>query len=189
MIRWLGFDDSTTMAIYHTNNVLVYVFSIVGGAIADAWLGKYRCVWKKNHCFRSGVRHVTLFITRILSASAIHGGVRCVLLYMVRGDATLSELTMGPYASPGMCIINYTPPEINIVAIAKALFDCSSQSQPYSNLGVRPYSCTGHLVPYVTAVKEPHYVFVFVPYELESDKDSRVCNSIIPATIHVGVLI
>ena len=37
---------------------------------------------------------------------------------------------MGPYGSVGTCIINYTPPEINVV-VAKALFHCSSRCQPY----------------------------------------------------------
>ena len=76
---------------------------------------------------------VTYYYMRILSASAIHGGVvwfpiwnthsiRPILLYRFRGDATL---TMGPYRTTGMCIINYTSPEINAVVIAKALFDFS----------------------------------------------------------------
>ena len=62
----------------------------------------------------------------ILSASAIHGdAIRCPVwntshtddfIIHVRGDATL---TIGPYAygSAGTCIINYTPPQINVVVM------------------------------------------------------------------------
>ena len=32
----------------------------------------------------------------------------------VRGDATL---TIGPYGSAGTCIINYAPPQINVVVM------------------------------------------------------------------------
>ena len=65
---------------------------------------------------------------RIPSASAIHGGaIRCPVwntvwntshmgdfMIHVRGDATL---TIGPYGSAGTCIINYTPPQINVVVM------------------------------------------------------------------------
>ena len=61
---------------------------------------------------------------RILSASAIHGGaIWCPewnashtadFMIHVRGDATL---TIGPYGSAGACIINYTPPQINVVVM------------------------------------------------------------------------
>ena len=44
-----------------------------------------------------------------------------------RGDMTL---TIGPYGSAGTCIINYAPPEINVVIMVKALLDCSSHCQP-----------------------------------------------------------
>ena len=76
-----------------------------------------------------------LFITCIFSLRVAFTGVpygvpygmcvpyRLILLYMFRGDAVL---TMGPYGSTGTCIINYNPPEINVV-MAKALFDCSSR--------------------------------------------------------------
>ena len=53
----------------------------------------------------------------------------------IRGDATL---TMGPYGSTGTFIINYAPPENNVVVNGtihlKALFDCSSQYQPYGTI-------------------------------------------------------
>ena len=58
----------------------------------------------------------------ILSASAIHGGaIRCPIwntshtddfIIHVRGDAML---TIGPYGSTGTCIIDYAPPQVNVV--------------------------------------------------------------------------
>ena len=49
------------------------------------------------------------------------GAIRCPIwntshtadfMIYVRGDATL---TIGPYGSAGMCIINYAPPQINVI--------------------------------------------------------------------------
>ena len=66
----------------------------------------------------------TLLILRILSASAIQGvpyGVpygtwfhTADFMIHDRGDATL---TIGPYGSAGTCIINYAPPQINVVVM------------------------------------------------------------------------
>ena len=39
-------------------------------------------------------------------------------LIQVRGDATL---TIGPYGSAGTCIINYAPPQINVVVMTLAI--------------------------------------------------------------------
>ena len=36
----------------------------------------------------------------------------------VRGDATL---TIGPHGSAGTCIINYAPPQINVVVMTLAI--------------------------------------------------------------------
>ena len=70
------------------------------------------------------VCHNLYYYMRILSASAIHGGaIRCPVwntshttdfMIRVRGDVTL---TIGPYGSTGMCIINYAPPQINVVVL------------------------------------------------------------------------
>ena len=51
------------------------------------------------------------------------GAIRCPVwntshtddfIIHVQGDATL---TIGPYGSTGTCIINYTPPQINVVVM------------------------------------------------------------------------
>ena len=74
---------------------------------------------------RAALQIATLiYYMRFLSASAIHGGaIRCPVwnishtadfMIHVRGDTTL---TIGPYGSAGTCIINYAPPQINIVVM------------------------------------------------------------------------
>ena len=70
---------------------------------------------------------------RILSASAIWCPVwntshTADFMIHVRGDATV---TIAPYGSTGTCIINYAPPQINIVVMTLALCDCSAQYQVY----------------------------------------------------------
>ena len=68
------------------------------------------------------VYHYILYYMRILSAS-LRGAIRCPIwktshtadfMIHVRGDATL---TIGPYGSAGTCIINYAPPQINVVVM------------------------------------------------------------------------
>ena len=68
------------------------------------------------------------YYMRILSASAVlecrsRGAIWCPVwntshtddfMIHVRGDATL---TIGPYGSAGTCIINYAPPQINVVVM------------------------------------------------------------------------
>ena len=64
------------------------------------------------------------YYMRILSASGIHGGaIRCPVwntshtddfIIHVWGDTTF---TIGPYGSAGTCIINYAPPQINVVVM------------------------------------------------------------------------
>ena len=55
----------------------------------------------------------------------------------VRVEVTL---TMGPFGSTGTCIINYTPPEINIVVMVKALFVCCH------NVNITSQCCTTYQV-------------------------------------------
>ena len=38
----------------------------------------------------------------------------------------MQDINYGALSSAGMCIIKCAPPEINVVVMAKALFDCSS---------------------------------------------------------------
>lgn len=40
----LGYDRDVSTAIYHTYEFLAYFFAIVGGAIADSWLGMNKTI-------------------------------------------------------------------------------------------------------------------------------------------------
>lgn len=42
--RKLNFDPSISTAIYHTNELLAYSFSIIGAIIAESWWGLYNTV-------------------------------------------------------------------------------------------------------------------------------------------------
>lgn len=44
LYRKLHFDQSTATAIYHTEELLAYLFTIIGAIIADSWLGVYRTI-------------------------------------------------------------------------------------------------------------------------------------------------
>ena len=90
---------------------------------------------KKNHlCITFGIlctraaSSILLEMAYLLYAHSICecrslGAIRCPVWNMphtadfmihVWGDATL---TIGPYGSAGMCIINYAPPQINVVVM------------------------------------------------------------------------
>ena len=43
----------------------------------------------------------------------------------------MQDINYGALSSAGMCIIKCAPPEINVVVMAKALFDCSSVNLPF----------------------------------------------------------
>lgn len=40
----LNFDQSTSTAIMHANDFLVYFFTIIGAVIADSWWGAYKTI-------------------------------------------------------------------------------------------------------------------------------------------------
>ena len=55
--------------------------------------------------------------------------ITIILLYfiiMFQGE----DINYGALSSTGTCIINCAPPEINVIVMAKALFDCLSNCQP-----------------------------------------------------------
>lgn len=42
--RKLNFDPSISTAMYHTNELLAYSFTIIGAIIADSWLGLFHTI-------------------------------------------------------------------------------------------------------------------------------------------------
>ena len=60
-----------------------------------------------------------------------HDTMCSILEHVPHGQFYNAMLTMGPYGSAGLCTMNYTPPQINMVIMTKALFDCPSQCQPH----------------------------------------------------------
>lgn len=42
--RKLNFEPSTSIAIFHANQLLTYSFTIIGAIIADSWLGIYKTI-------------------------------------------------------------------------------------------------------------------------------------------------
>lgn len=42
--RKLNFDQSTSTAILHTNDFLIYFFTIIGAVVGDSWWGSYKTV-------------------------------------------------------------------------------------------------------------------------------------------------
>ena len=81
-------------------------------------------------------RYVFLLYAHSICDCRSRGAIRCPVwntshsadfMIHVRGDATL---TIGPYGSAGTCIINYAPPQINVVDIRHCVIG-SSQYQAY----------------------------------------------------------
>ena len=67
--------------------------------------------------------YIDLLYAHSICECRSRGAIRCPVwntshtadfMIHVRGDATL---TIGPYGSAGTCIINYAPPQINVVVM------------------------------------------------------------------------
>lgn len=50
----LGYDRDVSTAVYHTFEFLAYFFAIVGGAIADSWLGMHNTIVLTSTIFAAG---------------------------------------------------------------------------------------------------------------------------------------
>lgn len=50
----LGYDRDASTAIYHTYEFLAYLFAIVGGTIADSWLGMHKTIVLTTTVFAGG---------------------------------------------------------------------------------------------------------------------------------------
>lgn len=63
----LGYDKDVSTAIYHTFEFLAYFFAIVGGYLADSWLGMYRTIVLTSTIFA-----VTAFIVAVAVIDSFH---------------------------------------------------------------------------------------------------------------------
>lgn len=52
--RKLNFDQSISTAIFHTNELLAYLFTIFGAVIADSWLGLFKTITLMSLVFSVG---------------------------------------------------------------------------------------------------------------------------------------
>jgi dipeptide/tripeptide permease len=65
--RKLNFDPSTSTAIFHTNELLAYSFTIIGAIIADSWLGLFNTILWMSLVFAVGSTVVALAAIESLS--------------------------------------------------------------------------------------------------------------------------
>lgn len=56
----LGFDPSTSTALFHTYEFSVFSFTIVGAIIADKWLGLYRTLITMSCVYATGAALLSL---------------------------------------------------------------------------------------------------------------------------------
>lgn len=52
--RKLGFDSSLSTALFHTYELAVFSFTIIGAIIADNWLGLYKTVVSFSFIYATG---------------------------------------------------------------------------------------------------------------------------------------
>jgi dipeptide/tripeptide permease len=70
--RKLNFDPSTSTAIFHTNELLAYAFTIVGAIIADSWLGLFKTISLMLPIFAVGSLIVTIASVEPLSLPILY---------------------------------------------------------------------------------------------------------------------
>lgn len=56
----LHFDESTSTAIMHANDFLVYFFTIIGAIIADNWWGAYKTITLMMVVYSFGIAVVSI---------------------------------------------------------------------------------------------------------------------------------
>lgn len=67
----LNFDPSTSTAILHTNDFLVYFFTIVGAVIGDNWWGAYKTIAWMLLVYSVGAAIVALGAIESINFSAL----------------------------------------------------------------------------------------------------------------------
>lgn len=58
--RKLNFDQSSSTAIMHANDFLVYFFTIIGAVIGDSWWGAYKTIAFMMVVYSCGISIVSL---------------------------------------------------------------------------------------------------------------------------------
>lgn len=69
--RKLNFDESTSTAILHTNESLVYFFTIVGAVIGDSWWGNFKTIAGMMVVYSFGLGIVTIAAVESLHLPAL----------------------------------------------------------------------------------------------------------------------
>lgn len=70
--RKLNFDPSLSTALYHTNELLAYGFTIVGAIIADSWWGHFKTILWMSLIFAVGSFILTIGSIEQLSLPTVY---------------------------------------------------------------------------------------------------------------------
>lgn len=70
--RKLNFDPSSSTAIYHTNELLAYGFTIVGAIIADSWWGHFKTILWMSLVFTAGSLIVSVGAIQLLNLPVVY---------------------------------------------------------------------------------------------------------------------
>lgn len=70
--RKLNFDPSSSTAIFHTNELLAYGFTIVGAIIADSWWGHFKTILWMSLVFTVGSVIVSLGAIELLNLPVVY---------------------------------------------------------------------------------------------------------------------
>jgi solute carrier family 15 oligopeptide transporter 1 len=69
----LGFDQSISTALFHTNELLSYFFPIIGAVIADSYWGLFKTLTIMSFIFAMGVAIVSIGAIEMLNLPARFG--------------------------------------------------------------------------------------------------------------------
>lgn len=69
--RKLDIDQSTSTAILHVNDFLVYFFTIVGGIIGDSWWGAFKTISWMLLVYAAGIVIVAVGAIKSLNIPAL----------------------------------------------------------------------------------------------------------------------
>jgi len=64
--RKIGYDEDVSTAIYHAYEFLQYFFAMIGGVMADSWLGMFKTVLLMSVIFAAGAIVITVGVLDFL---------------------------------------------------------------------------------------------------------------------------